>query len=69
MPVPYKDQKDNNNDRVVQRYSNYLNGPMGKRVMENIEEGDSFVLETSTHMLRVTKIEGKAIVNIIKSIQ
>lgn len=69
MPVAYDDQKGNNKERVVQRYSNYLNGPMGKNVMENVDEGESFMLETSKYVLRVTKIKGKAIVDIIKSLQ
>jgi hypothetical protein len=69
MPVPYDVQKDNNNEGVVQRYAKYLNGPMGKSVMENLDEGESFVLDTSNHRLRVTKLEGKAIVDIIKTLQ
>lgn len=68
MPVAYDDQKGNNKERVVHRYSNYLNGPMGKNVMENVAEGESFMLETSMYVLRVTKIKGKAIVDIIKSL-
>ena len=67
MPVAYDDQKDNNKETVVQRYSNYLNGPMGKNVMENVDEGKSFMLQTSKYLLRVTKIKGKAIVDIIKN--
>jgi hypothetical protein len=66
MPMAYDDEKGNNKERVVQRYSNYLNGPMGKNVMENVDEGASFMLETSKYVLRVTKIKGKAIVDIIK---
>jgi hypothetical protein len=66
--VPYDDQKGNSREKVVQRYSNYLNGPMGKNVMENVEEGDSFELQTSKYLLRVTKVKGKAIVDIIKKL-
>lgn len=66
--MPYNDQKDNNKDSVVQRYSNYLNGPMGRNVMDNVEEGDSFELQTSKYLLRVTKVKGKAIVDIVKKL-
>ncbi|MFX1262461.1 MAG: hypothetical protein ACFFAZ_10260 [Promethearchaeota archaeon] len=66
IPVPYDDQKGNSKDRVVQRYSNYLNGPMGRNVMDNVEEGDSFELQTTEYLLRVTKVKGKAIVDIVK---
>ncbi|MHA2139986.1 MAG: hypothetical protein ACXADF_01380 [Candidatus Thorarchaeota archaeon] len=67
--MPYDDQKDNNKEGVVQRYSKYLNGPMGKSVMESLDEGESFTLETPTHKLRVTKLDGKAIVDVIQSLQ
>ena len=66
MPVPYDDQKSNNKEMIAQRYSSYLNGPMGKNVMDNVEEGDSFMLETSKYLLKVTKVKGKAIVDIVK---
>jgi hypothetical protein len=69
IPVAYDDQKGNSKERVVQRYAKYLNGPMGKNVMENVDEGESFMLETSKYLLRVTKIKGRAIVDIIKSLQ
>jgi hypothetical protein len=47
---------------VVIRFTRYLNGPMGKTVLETLDEGESFLLQTSEHTLRVTKREGKAIV-------
>jgi len=50
---------------VVVRFTRYLNGPMGKTVLENLDEGESFVLQTSEHTLRVTKRDGKAIVNLM----
>jgi hypothetical protein len=50
---------------VVVRFARYLNGPMGKTVLENLEEGESFILQTSQHTLRVTKRNGKASVNMI----
>ena len=66
--MPYDDQKGNSKDRAVQRYSNFLNGPMGRNVMDNVEEGDSFELQTSKYLLRVTKVKGKAIVDIVKKL-
>ncbi|MFW9907999.1 MAG: hypothetical protein ACFFEF_05440 [Candidatus Thorarchaeota archaeon] len=53
------------NHPVVVRFTRYLNGPMGKTVLENLDEGESFVLQTSEHTLRVTKRNGKATVNLI----
>ena len=64
--MPYDDQKSKNKQMIAQRYSNYLNGPMGKNVMDSVDEGDSFMLETSQYLLKVTKVKGKAIVDIVE---
>ena len=52
---------------VVMRFTKYLNGPMGKTVLENLDEGESFVLQTSEHTLRVTKRRGKAVVGLMQT--
>ena len=52
--------------RVVVRFTNYLNGPLGRSVLENLDEGESFILQTSDHTLSVTKRNGKAIVNLVR---
>jgi len=49
-------------ERVVTRFTRYLNGPMGKTVLDNLEEGESFILQTSEHTLRITKVRGRAVV-------
>jgi len=49
-------------ERVVARFTRYLNGPMGKTVLDNLTEGESFILQTSEHTLRITKRKGRAIV-------
>ena len=49
-------------DKVVARFEKYLNGPMGKLVLSNLEEGESFILQTSEHTLRVTKRRGRAVI-------
>ena len=53
-------------DRVVSRFTRYLNGPMGKSVLENLEEGEHFILQTSDHTLRVTKRKGRAVVELLQ---
>lgn len=50
-------------DRATERFSRYLNGPMGKTVLENLEEGESFMLQTSERVFRVAKFNGRAIVD------
>ncbi len=52
--------------RVVSRFTKYLNGPLGKTVLENLEEGEHFILQTSEHTFRVTKKKGRAIVELIQ---
>jgi hypothetical protein len=53
-------------NRVVNRFTRYLNGPMGKSVLENLEEGEHFILQTSNHTLRVTKRKGRAVVELLQ---
>ena len=49
-------------ERIVTRFTRYLNGPMGRTVLDNLEEGESFILQTSEHTLRITKRQGRAVV-------
>jgi len=49
-------------EKVVTRFTRYLNGPMGKTVLDNLDEGESFILQTSEHTLRITKQHGRAVV-------
>ena len=51
--------------RVVVRFTNYLNGPLGRSVLDNLDEGESFILQTSDHTLRITKRKGKAVVTLV----
>ncbi|MDH4213089.1 MAG: hypothetical protein OEV85_04135 [Candidatus Thorarchaeota archaeon] len=55
-----------NEEKVVARFTKYLNGPMGRTVLENLEEGEDFILQTSEHTLRVTKRRGRAVVTMMK---
>jgi hypothetical protein len=59
-----KDHKD----RVVERFTRYLNEPMGKTVLEGLEEGESFILQASENTFRVTKRKGKSVVESIPSL-
>ncbi|TXT57762.1 MAG: hypothetical protein BAJATHORv1_10468 [Candidatus Thorarchaeota archaeon] len=52
---------------VVCRFEKYLNGPLGRPVLENLEEGESFILQTSEHVLRITKRNNRAEVNLIQA--
>jgi hypothetical protein len=52
-------------ERVVERFTRYLNGPMGRIVLETLDEGESFILQTSQHTFRVTKRRGRAVIEIV----
>jgi hypothetical protein len=49
-------------EKVVARFTKYLNGPMGRSVLDSLDEGESFILQTSEHTLRITKRNGRAVV-------
>jgi hypothetical protein len=53
-------------ERIVSRFTRYLNGPMGKTVLDNLEEGENFILQTSDHTFRVTKRRGRAVVELLQ---
>jgi len=52
-------------DRIVDKYLKYLNGPLGKGVMEHLWEGASFTIRTNHELVEVSKYEGKAVVRVI----
>ncbi len=64
--MSFSQERDSTTERVVSRFTRYLNGPMGKTVLENLEEGEHFILQTSEHTFRVTKKKGRAIVELLE---
>ncbi len=64
--MSYTREQGSDADRVVSRFTRYLNGPVGKTVLDNLEEGENFILQTSEHTLRVTKTRGRAVVELLQ---
>lgn len=60
--MSFLNEQGSSADRVVSRFTRYLNGPMGKTVLDNLDEGEHFILQTSEHTFRVTKKRGRAVV-------
>jgi hypothetical protein len=56
-------------EQVRKRFEKYLNGPMGKTVLKNLEEGESFILQASENTMRVTKKKGRAVVVMLPKIR
>jgi hypothetical protein len=49
-------------ERLAKLYMEYLNGPLGKGVLDRLKEGESFTIRSTDEVMRVTKLAGKAIV-------
>jgi len=52
--------------KITQIYLKYLNGPLGKGVMNHLKEGESFTIRAHDELLRISKMQGKAIVRILQ---
>ena len=52
--------------KIAQMYLKYLNGPLGKGVMEHLKEGESFTIRSHDELLRISKLQGKAEVRILQ---
>ena len=50
---------------IIERFTKYLNGPMGKTILKNLDEGESFILQTADSRLKVTKKDKMAVVEIV----
>ncbi|MGY5860227.1 MAG: hypothetical protein RTU63_12735 [Candidatus Thorarchaeota archaeon] len=53
-------------NKIAQMYLKYLNGPLGKGVMQHLKEGESFTIRTHDELLRISKSQGKAVVRILQ---
>jgi len=52
-------------DRLAQMYLKYLNGPLGKGVMDHLKEGESFTIRAHDELLWISKQKGKAIIQVL----
>jgi hypothetical protein len=52
--------------RIAKQYMKYLNGPLGQNVMAHLKEGESCTIQAQDNMLRITRTEGKAVVQVIE---
>ena len=53
-------------NKIAQSYLRYLNGPLGKGVMEHLKEGESFTIRAHDELLHISKTHGKAVVRILQ---
>ncbi|NHI84095.1 MAG: hypothetical protein EAX81_07315 [Candidatus Thorarchaeota archaeon] len=53
--------------QMARAYGKYLNGPMGEIVLRSMEEGEEFTLRFEDELLKVTKHDGRAVVQAMKA--
>ena len=53
-------------NKIAQMYFKYLNGPLGRGVMEHLKEGESFTIRAHDELLRISKLQGQAVVRILQ---
>ncbi len=58
------DKRRKEMERMAVLYSEYLNGPFGKKVLGRLKEGESFSLCSRYDVMKVTKESGNAIVRV-----
>ncbi|MFW9788359.1 MAG: hypothetical protein ACFFE2_08665 [Candidatus Thorarchaeota archaeon] len=55
--------------KIAKMYTRYLNGPLGRGVMDHLKEGESFTIRSQEEMLEIFKEKGKAVVKILDNPQ
>ncbi|MBD3159975.1 MAG: hypothetical protein GF309_14435 [Candidatus Lokiarchaeota archaeon] len=53
-------------EEVISKYEKKLNSSPGDSVLEYLNEGESFLIDTSDYLLRVTKRNGRAEVALVE---
>jgi len=69
MPMSTIDLRVKELKRLAALYEEYLNSPLGKGVLDRLREGESYVMKTQDDVIQFTKLEGKAIVHVMKTKQ
>ena len=61
-PRTYIDERGKD---LAERFEKHLNGPMGKAVLDNLDEGEIFTVENKDHILKIKKEKGKCHVDFV----
>ncbi len=56
---------DKSGKELADRFQKHLNGPMGKGVLDNLDDGEVFTIENQEHILKIKKEHGKCVVNFV----
>ncbi|MFX0108631.1 MAG: hypothetical protein ACFE7R_10125 [Candidatus Hodarchaeota archaeon] len=52
--------------QIARAYGKYFNSPKGKTILSTLKEGEELTLKFEDELLKVTKYEGKAVVEAMK---
>ncbi|MHA2211189.1 MAG: hypothetical protein ACXABV_18690 [Candidatus Thorarchaeota archaeon] len=52
--------------RIARAYGDYFNSPSGRGILMTMAEGEFFTLRFEEELLKVTKVEGRAVVEVMK---
>jgi len=50
---------------LADRFEKHLNSPMGKAVLDNLDEGEIVTVENQEHILKIKKEKGKCVVDFV----
>jgi hypothetical protein len=50
---------------LAKHFQKHLNGPMGKAVVDNLDEGEVITIENQEHILKIKKEKGKCFVDFV----
>jgi hypothetical protein len=61
-PRNYTDERGK---ELADRFQTNLNGPRGKAVLDNLDEGETVTIENQEHILKIKKEKGKCVVDFV----
>ena len=50
---------------IAERFQKHLNSPMGKAVIDSLDEGEVVTIENQEHILEIKKEKGKCVVDFV----
>ena len=50
---------------LAERFQKHLNSPMGKAVLDNLDDGEIVTIENQEHILKIKKEKGKCVVDFV----
>jgi hypothetical protein len=62
-----REEKDLVHIQMARAYGEYFNGPEGESILKSMKEGEVFTLRFENDLLKVTKRDGKAVVQAMRA--